>query len=347
MKILFIAPNYLPHIGGVEKHLEKLCNELLKDKHEITILVQKFDNSYKDYEKKDNLEIIRLNEGSNKIIRRFTLFSYMIMNLKKILQYDVIHFHDYDTFFAYGLGVYPILKIFKKRVYVTFHGWEGDVPPKKSIVFKRKIVEKLTNANISIGGFIPKWYGTKANIVSYGGVDRADINGLKEKYILFVGRLAPDTGILDYLKAWKIISQNSTLHFLICGDGLLRKKLEKYVKKHNLKNVKFKGVVENVHVYLKDAKVIFTSGYLGILEAFSYKKSVVAIYDNELKKDYLQMIPNYNHMMWVTDNNVDNIVKAFYEALQDNTKKDAAYEYSIENSWKKVKEDYYRLWKIQ
>ena len=51
MKILFIVPNYLPHIGGVEKHIDMLCKELLKDGHSITILVMKSDNSYRDYEK--------------------------------------------------------------------------------------------------------------------------------------------------------------------------------------------------------------------------------------------------------------------------------------------------------
>jgi glycosyltransferase involved in cell wall biosynthesis len=346
-KILFIAPNYLPHIGGVEKHLENLCKELQKDGHEITILVQKFDNSYKDYEKNGNIETIRLNKSDNKILRRINLLKYMIINIKSILKYDVIHFHDYITFWLYGLGAYPILKLLGKKIFITFHGWEGDVPPRKSVVLKRKLIEKLTTANISIGHFISKWYGTKADIVSYGGVIKVDnISQCQEDYILFVGRLAPDTGIFDYIKAWEVVSKNTDMDFVICGDGFIKSDIEKYIKEHSIERIVFKGFVSDVENYIKNAKVIFTAGYLGILEAFSYKKNVIATYDNELKKDYLKMIPYHENMMWVVDNNIQNIIKVFDEAIEDDTKKELAYQYSLENNWKNVKKDYYKLWTI-
>jgi len=347
MKILFIAPNYLPHIGGVEKHLDSLCKEILKDGHEITILVQKFDNSYKNYENHNNLEIVRINKSDNKVARRFNNLKYMLLNIKKILKYDVIHFHDYSTFLSYGLGVYPILKLFGKKIFITFHGWEGNVPPQKSIIFKRKLTEKLTTANMSVGHFISKWYGTKADIVSYGGVDKVnDLSQNKEKYFLFIGRLAPDTGIFDYIKAWKVVSQSTKLEFIICGDGDLREEIVSFIKEHDIQRVVLKGFVSNVENYIKDATVIFTAGYLGILEAFSYKKNVIATYDNELKKDYLEMIPNHENIMWVVDSKLENIINVFNEAIENNDKKEIAYQYSLKNSWKKVKEDYYRLWKI-
>jgi len=346
MKILFIAPNYLPHIGGVEKHLENLCNELVQDRHRVTIVVQKFDNSYKDYELNNNLEIIRIDKSKSKIARRWNLLKYMVVNIKSILKYDVIHFHDYETFWSYGLLVYPILKLFRKKIFITFHGWEGDVPPKKSVVLKRRLIAKLTTANISIGHFIEKWYGTKADIVSYGGVHKVDIAQNREDYILFVGRLAKDTGIFDYIKAWEILSKNNDLDFVICGDGVLRQEMEEYIQKYSIKRVIFKGFVTDIDSCIKDAKVIFTAGYLGILEAFSYKKNVIATYDNELKKDYLEMIPNYEKMMWVVDDNVKNIVSVFNEAVIDNDRKEIAYKYSLENSWEKVKKDYYKLWEM-
>ena len=105
--------------------------------------------------------------------------------------------------------------------------------------------------------------------------------------------------------------------------------------------------MSDVDNYIKNAKVIFTAGYLGILEAFSFKKNVIATYDNELKKDYLQMIPNHEKMMWVVDNKIESVINVFNESIQDNIKKEVAYKYSLENSWKKVKEEYYRLWKMK
>ena len=244
--------------------------------------------------------------------------------------------------------MYPILKLFGKKLYITFHGWEGDIPPRKSVILKRKIVEKLASGNICIGHFIQKWYGTKADMVSYGGVKRVDnLSTNKEEYILFIGRLANDTGIWDYIKVWKDVSvQHSNLKFVICGDGILQKDIEQYVKEQNIERIIFKGFTANVETYIKDAKVIFTTGYLGLLEAFSYKKNVIAIYDNELKKDYLEMIPNYKNMMWVVNNDKDNVIRAINEAVEDTIKQEVAYRYSLENSWGKVKEDYYRLWKM-
>lgn len=348
MNILFIAPNYLPHIGGVERHLQNLCEEMLKDNHQITILTMKHDNSYKDYELKNTLEIIRISKSTKRFINRINILRYIFLNIKMILKYDVVHFHDFNTFYSYGVFMYPVLKLFSKKIYITFHGWEGDIPPRKSVIIKRRIAQKLTNANICIGHFIQKWYGTKADIVSYGGVKKViDLSTKKEEYILFTGRLANDTGILSYIKAWKVLSKkNSDLRFVICGDGALRREIELYVKKNNIKRVVFKGFVTNIQSYIQNAKIVFTSGYLGILEAFSYKKSVISIYDNELKKDYLKMIPNYQNMMWVINNNQDNILTAVDEAINDRYKKEIAYKFSLENSWEKVKKDYYRLWQM-
>lgn len=346
MKILFIAPNYLPHIGGVEKHIYYLSKELEKDGHNITILVPKFDNNYKSYENDNTIKIVRLNKLKNRYFNRLRNLFYLIRNMNNLLNFDIVHFHDFMTFYNFGILIFPILRLFNKKIYITFHGWEGDIPPKKNIILKRKIVEKLVDGNICIGHFIEKWYGTKADIISYGGVEKKDISDIKEEYILFVGRLAKDTGIFDYIKAWEIISKNSNLKFVICGDGVLREKIERYIQKHKIKRVIFKGFVTDVNSYIKDAKLIFTAGYLGILEAFSYKKNVIAIYDNELKKDYLKMIPNYDKMMWIVDNKIDNIIREFNEAIVDNEKKEIAYKYSLNNSWEKVKKDYYKLWRI-
>jgi len=50
-------------------------------------------------------------------------------------------------------------------------------------------------------------------------------------------------------------------------------------------------------------------------------------------------------MMWVVNNNIRIIIEAVDEAINDTIKKEKAYQYSLQNSWEKVKEDYYRLWK--
>ncbi|KKU80028.1 MAG: hypothetical protein UY06_C0007G0003 [Candidatus Amesbacteria bacterium GW2011_GWA2_47_70] len=49
MKVLMMTRLYWPHVGGVEKHVEKIT-EILKKKHQITIVCEKHDPKLPDYE---------------------------------------------------------------------------------------------------------------------------------------------------------------------------------------------------------------------------------------------------------------------------------------------------------
>jgi len=347
MNILFIAPNYLPHIGGVEKHLMNVSTEILKDGHSITIVVMKVDPGYQDYEKNGALEIVRLLKSETRFVNRINIIKYMFLNFKKLMKFDVIHFHDYGTFWSFGLPVWLPLKLIGKKMFVTFHGWEGVFPPLKRVIVKRKITEKLTDGNMCIGHFIEKWYGTHADVISYGGVHLvSDLSQNREMYWLYIGRIANDTGIWDYIKAWEVfVKEYPNEQLVICGDGILRKEIEKYIATHKIDNVQFQGFVADVERYIQDAKAVFTTGYLGILEAFSYKKSVLSTYDNALKKDYLEMMPNYQTMLWAVHGE-DEVLEAMDEIMHNNKKKERGYQYACKNSWRKVAEEYYRLWKM-
>jgi glycosyltransferase involved in cell wall biosynthesis len=345
MRVLFVAPNYYPHIGGVEKHIRELSSELMKDGHQVTVLTVKSDPSYKDQEVMDNVAVFRLRRSANPFLNKLLIRLRVLRKLGLYLKSDVIHFHDFATFLSLGLILFPLLKLFGKKVYLTFHGWEGIFPPEKKTIILRKVCEFLTDGNICIGHFIEKWYGTKANIVSYGGTKSvAESHHEDHKYILFLGRLSPDTGILAYLDAWKTIQQiYPDFELVVCGDGELKETVVEKIRSEQLHNVSLKGSVQNPELYIKDASVVFVSGYLGILEAFSYTKSVVSYYDHPLKKDYLEMIPDSEEMMWVVGS-VDEIRRSVNDSLKDNVKRYKGRDFSRKQTWHKVKEDYYRLW---
>jgi len=346
LNILFIAPSYLPNIGGVERHIQCLSNEIIKDGHKVEILV----NSPRESNLKDDLDINpvikRIKKNHSRFLNRINIVTYVYKNFFRLLKFDIIHVHDFHTFEAYILPIYPLLYLSKRKIYVTFHGWEGDFPPKKNIIFRRKIVEGLSYKNICIGHFISKWYKTRANIVSYGGVEPVLSRKYSENYLLFVGRLEKDTGIWNYLKSWASLSKKySKDRFLICGDGSLKNEIQQYVNKNNIPNVVFLGFIDNVIDYMVNAKIVYTSGYLGILEAFSCQKKVIATYDNELKEDYLKMIPNYEKMFWVAEG-VSDIVEATELAISDNEKPKLAYQFSLDNNWANVCKGYYKIWNI-
>src|SRR3989344_3835332 len=69
----------------------------------------------------------------------------------------------------------------------------------------------------------------------------------------------------------------------ICGDGPMRQAIEKFGTSH--------GFVKNLNRYIQNADIVFASSYLIILQALSYGKPVVSVYENDLKRDYLLDAP--------------------------------------------------------
>ena len=344
MNILFLSYSYLPNIGGVERHIAHLSGKLLSDKHQVSLITLINNGIASKSEVLNGVKVYRIKYSRSFLtrwldwFRLFRLFPFLFTQ-------DVIHFHDYKMFWSFGLLIYPFLRLSGKKVFITFHGWEGIYPPRKIDIYKRKVCEWLASGNICIGHFIEKWYGTKADIVSYGGVDIPVADAVSNcDNIVYIGRLEKDTGIEDYLTAWsEIVKKYSELKFFICGGGSLEQRLQDRVKEQQIKNVVFKGFVQYVSFFLSSAKVVYTSGYFGILEAFAQTKSVVATYDNELKKDYLEMLPQSEGVLWIAKNS-SQIELMTLEAIESDSKSAKAFEFAKLNSWDKVKQDYYSLW---
>ena len=288
-KIAFFSSSYLPSLGGVEKHLFNLISNLNNDNFHCYLFTQNKDNFEPDILVENNAFKIYRNKnyGFGWNIIHMNLF--LIKNLKTLISCDVIHFHDNNTFWRWGILIYPILKIFNKKIYITFHGWEGHFPPKKTMIFLRKTALRMTDGSIAVGHYIEKWYGTKCHIITYGGVDLPVLieTNVSNNFV-FIGRLSRDTGILAYLESWHRFSiKYPDYNLIICGDGELRFEVEEFLRFNNLMNVSLVGFVSNPEVYISTSLAVLTSGYLGMLESFSFKKPVIAYYDNHLKEDYL------------------------------------------------------------
>lgn len=69
-------------------------------------------------------------------------------------------------------------------------------------------------------------------------------------------------------------------------------------KKNKWKLVVAGGDRNDVPQMIKKADAVFTTGYLGIAEAFAAGKAVLVQYDNPLKKDYLGMHPMSKYFVY-------------------------------------------------
>lgn len=129
------------------------------------------------------------------------------------------------------------------------------------------------------------------------------------KYIVFVGRLDNDTGLLKFLE-W--LDKNPKYSVDFCGDGPLRKNCEKYGKVHGFCDPK---------PFYKKAKICVPGGYLAALEALSCNCELKLFWNNKLKEDYWKMSPFY---------------KLYGRELKDWARK---------QTWDKLADEYLELWK--
>ncbi|MBL7150305.1 glycosyltransferase family 4 protein [Candidatus Microgenomates bacterium] len=356
MKILFLTRRYHPCIGGVEKHVLKVAKCLIKKGHEITVVSElstseEFRSPIPPPRRSpfgSPSEVspwLTIPVGKSEKLKKFKIWWWLFKNRTLINQSDIVHAHDVAFWYLPFRFLYP-----KKRFYITFHGWEGKypIPIRNKII--RKISEKLAWGNICVGSYIEKWYGTKPDYITYGGVSlfppprRSPFGSpsevSKNSKILFIGRLEEDTGLPVYLKAIRQFKslKDSKFKIVFLGDGKLRKEAEKYGK--------VLGFVENIRPYVLQSRFIFTSGYLSILEAMLNKKLVFAVDDNFLKKDYLEMAP---FAKWIiiekNPKKLQEKIKYYFSHPEEEKKLvNKAYNWVKGQTWEKVTNIYLKLW---
>jgi len=292
MRILFITRRYSPSIGGVEKHVREVSLSLRKKGHKVTVISEE-DIKYPHI----------------KLLGLFSIWFWLFRNRNLIKQSDIVHCHDVFIWYLPFRFLYP-----SKPVYTTFHGWEGRYPiPKKNILLK-KLSAKLSWGSICVGKYIEKYFGIKADFITYGAVTSIlySIEVKKPKYIVFIGRLERDTGLLTFLE-WLEKHEGYGVGF--CGDGALRSECERYGKVHGFGDPK---------PFLIKAEFCIPGGYLSALEAMAYKCKIKVFLDNPLKADYWRLTPFYE---WVEEEDVES-----------------AYEWVKGQNWKKLARVYIKLW---
>lgn len=239
---------------------------------------------------------------------------------------DIIIAHD---FFAFTQNC-PIPQI------VVFHGWEGRLPLSPEVVRVRQEIEKKAAASICVGDYIKRWYGQKPDIVIYGGVKERPLKDTpKKNKIACVGRLAPDCSPDIFLQA--IAKTKNEFSLTMLGDGPLRKELENLARELNIK-VEFKGFVDNVPEQILEADIVFTSGYLSILEAYAGKRAVFSVYNNELKEDYLKLMPCPPYIFNSPEELAKKIDEVCLEGCEEKIEEN--FKFAVENSWEKLADKY-------
>lgn len=321
MNIVLISRFFYPHIGGVERHVLFLSQELISQGHNVTVITEQYDSNLLSSETYKQVRIIRIpTHKTGEWFKKFVIWRWILNNQSLFLAADVIHVHDV----VFWLYPFKLLHPFKK-IYSTFHGWEGIYPiPIKNII-KKRLDAFLSYKNICIGTYITRWYGIKATDISFGATSAPTFNKTKSNKkltLLYIGRLDSDSCIEACLKLYKKLKPSLHWQMMVIGDGPLKHKIPP--------EVNFLGFVSNPHKYIANADYVFTTGYLSLLEAFIHRKIVFSSYNNPLQKDYLTSHPMAKSII-IDDNVISQGVQK-------------AYVWSITQTWTKLTSQYLTLW---
>ncbi|MEC5166150.1 glycosyltransferase involved in cell wall biosynthesis [Flavobacterium sp. PL11] len=307
MKVLLVN-NFLNNsLGGVENYLEALV--LYAKENKTNIIFKWFgvaEKKTKIYQKFYNAQT------TEAIIKEIETF-----------QPDLIHCFSIGAtvtpqFMSYAKRKsIPIIQSFRDYYYICPKGSMLDVKgktiqehksfidcmlhhhPKKNLLYdsllyyKQSFHKKIIKENISYF-LTPSNNLTKLikHTFNVGGetlpnpvlISNLLLEQNESNYLLFVGRLEPEKGVLTLLKAFqKILKKFPDEQLKIVGSGSIQNELEKFVAYNKIENVCFLGSKnreELMYLYAAAKFTIVPSEFLEsygnvILESFAFKKTVI------------------------------------------------------------------------
>jgi phosphatidylinositol alpha-mannosyltransferase len=255
MKIGLVTPYVYPLPGGVTQHVRYLYENLRLRGHDVRII-----SSSHGLQRASEGDIIRIGKGFslpvNGSVGTITLSPRFVSQVRDMLereQFDLLHFHEPFVPFLSPI----ILRLSTSVNIATFHAYGGFSP---SYEFGSKVMKgeaARLHGRIAVSGaakhfidrYFPGDYKVIPNGVDVGRFERAVPiarwhDGIKN--ILFVGRFEPRKGLLDLLKAYRILRKTGcNCRLLVAGGGPQAKEARRYLATRKLGGVEFLGRVSD------------------------------------------------------------------------------------------------------
>jgi phosphatidylinositol alpha-mannosyltransferase len=255
MKIGLVTPYVYPLPGGVTQHVRYLYENLRLRGHDVRIVT-----SSHGLQRASEGDIIRIGKGFsmpvNGSVGTITVSPRFVSQVHEMLeheQFDLLHFHEPFVPFLSPI----ILRLSTSVNIATFHAYGGFSP---SYELGRRVMrgsaERL-HGRIAVSGaakhFIERYFPGEYKVIPNGvDVDRfqraVPIARWQDGHqnILFVGRFEPRKGLLELLKAFRILRKaGCDCRLLVVGSGPLGKEVRRYVATRRLRGVEFLGRVSD------------------------------------------------------------------------------------------------------
>jgi phosphatidylinositol alpha-mannosyltransferase len=255
VKIGLVCPYIYPDGGGVAQHVGYLYENLRLRGHDVRIITASHGP-----QRSSEGDVIRVGVGfsvpTNGSMGTLTFSPRYLGQLKRMLeheQFDLLHFHE---------PFVPFLSLFLLREstsvnVATFHAYAGFSP---SYEFGKRFLGGYAGrlhgriavsaaARHFIDRYFPGDYKLIPNGVDIARFDRAvPIARWQDgtRNLLFVGRHEPRKGLLDALKAYRVLRKTGCdCRLLVVGTGPQEREARRYVATRRLHGVEFLGRVSD------------------------------------------------------------------------------------------------------
>jgi phosphatidylinositol alpha-mannosyltransferase len=362
MKIGLVTPYVYPLPGGVTQHVGYLYENLRKRGHDVRIVT-----SSHGLQRASEGDIIRIGKGFsmpvNGSVGTITLSPRFLSQVRDMLereQFDLLHFHEPFVPFLSRI----VLRLSTSVNVATFHAYGGFSP---SYEFGSKVMGGYAarlHGRIAVSGaakhFIDRYFPGEYKVIPNG----VDVDRFRRavplarwqdgtRNLLFVGRFEPRKGLLELLKAYRILRKTGCeCRLLVVGTGPLAREAQRYVATRRLKSVEFLGRVSDeekaqlfrtADVYISPATGGESFGIV-LLEAMAAGTAIVA---SDIH-GYKGVVRRDREGLLVPPREPKRIAGAIARLLRDDELRrsigEAGRERAMEFSWERVTakvDDYY------
>ena len=255
MKVGLVSPYVYPLPGGVTEHVRHLYVNLRKRGHDVRIIT-----SSHGLQRSSEGDIIRIGKGfsmpANGSMGTITLSPRFLSQVRDVLEeerFDLLHFHEPFVPFLSPI----VLRLSSSVNIATFHAYGGFSP---AYEFGSRVLggyaERL-HGRIAVSAaarhFIDRYFPGDYKVIPNGvDVDRfrraVPIARWQDgtRNLLFVGRHEPRKGLIELLKAYRILkSTGCDCRLLVVGSGPQEREARRYVLTRRLRGVEFLGRVSD------------------------------------------------------------------------------------------------------
>jgi len=255
VKIGLVTPYVYPLPGGVNQHVRYLYENLRLRGHDVRIIT-----SSHGLQRASEGDVIRIGKGfsmpTNGSVGTVTVSPRYLSQVREVLDreaFDLLHFHEPFVPFLSLI----VLRLSTSVNVATFHAYGGFSPAyefgsKVMGSYARRLHGRIAvsaAARHFIDRFFPGDYKVIPNGVDIARFERAvPIARWQDgtRNILFVGRFESRKGLLDLLKAYRILRKTGCpCRLLVIGTGPQEREARRYVMTRRMGGVEFLGRVSD------------------------------------------------------------------------------------------------------